>query len=60
MNTIWVLRDVQQAAEKAFKAWIALLGETYPLTHNLKVLQDLLVGLDVDTEAFLELVEYTP
>ena len=23
---------VQQAAEKSFKAWLALLGETYPLT----------------------------
>ena len=25
---------VQQAAEKAFKAWLAVLGETYPLTHR--------------------------
>ena len=33
---------VQQAAEKAFKAWIALLGETYPLTHSIETLLDLL------------------
>ena len=26
---------VQQAAEKCFKAWIALLGQEYPLTHDL-------------------------
>ena len=26
---------VQQAAEKCFKAWIAMLGEEYPLTHDL-------------------------
>ena len=25
---------VEQAAEKLFKAWLALLGETYPLTHD--------------------------
>lgn len=26
---------VQQAAEKCFKAWLAMLGEKYPLTHDL-------------------------
>ena len=26
---------VQQAVEKLFKAWLALLGETYPTPHNL-------------------------
>ena len=25
---------VQQAAEKLFKAWLTLLGETFPATHN--------------------------
>ena len=29
---------VQQAAEKCFKAWIAMLGEEYPLTHDLNKL----------------------
>ena len=27
---------VQQAAEKLLKAWIALLGESYPLTHSIE------------------------
>ena len=31
---------VQQAAEKCFKAWIAMLGEEYPLTHDLGELID--------------------
>ena len=35
---------VQQAAEKSLKAWLALLGETYPLTHNLDTLLDLQHG----------------
>ena len=29
---------VQQAAEKSFKAWLALLGVRFPLTHDLGVL----------------------
>ena len=33
---------VQQAAEKCFKAWIAMLGEEYPLTHNLGELMDVI------------------
>ena len=32
----------QQAAEKLFKAWLALLGETYPMTHDLSELLELL------------------
>jgi HEPN domain-containing protein len=28
----------QQACEKAFKAWLCLLGATYPLTHDLRLL----------------------
>ncbi len=31
---------VQQAAEKAFKAWLALLGQVYPLRHDLDMLLD--------------------
>ena len=42
---------VQQAAEKSFKAWLALLGETYPLTHNIETLVNLLAGRDADVEA---------
>ena len=51
---------LQQAAEKSFKAWLALLGETYPLTHNLETLVNLLAGRDVDMEAHRELTVYTP
>lgn len=51
---------VQQAAEKAFKAWIALLGETYPLTHSIETLLDLLGDRGVAVEPFGSLVDYTP
>ena len=51
---------VQQAAEKALKARLALLGETYPLTHNLEALLDLLEGLGVATEPYRKMVGYTP
>ena len=51
---------VQQAAEKALKARLALLGQTYPLTHNLEALLDLLEGRDVATEPYRGLVGYTP
>ena len=51
---------LQQAAEKSFKAWLALLGETYPLTHNLETLVNLLAGRDVHVEAHRELTVYTP
>ena len=51
---------VQQAAEKAFKAWIALLGETYPLTHSIETLLDLLNDRGVAVEPFGNLVDYTP
>ena len=50
----------QQAAEKALKAWIAALGEEYPLTHNLASLLSVLQGLGADVEGFWELVEYNP
>ena len=33
---------VQQAAEKLLKGWIALLGEVYPLTHDVEELLNLL------------------
>ena len=37
---------VQQAAEKCFKAWIAMLGEEYPLTHDLGKLIDVVRARD--------------
>lgn len=51
---------VQQAAEKSFKAWLALRGETYPLTHNLELLLDRLADQGVATEPFEKLIGYTP
>lgn len=51
---------VQQAAEKSFKAWLALRGETYPLTHNLELLLDRLTGQGLATKPFEKLIGYTP
>ena len=51
---------VQQAAEKLLKAWIALLGASYPLTHSIETLLELLADRGVDTAPFLELNAYTP
>ena len=51
---------VQQAVEKSFKAWLALLGEVYPLTHDLGDLLTLLVTRDGGASRFEELIDYTP
>ena len=51
---------VQQAAEKALKAWLALLGETYPLTHSIETLLELLDDRGATVEPFRNLVDYTP
>ena len=51
---------VQQATEKLVKAWLALLGETYPLTHDLELLFNHLKERGVAASAFLALIEYTP
>ena len=51
---------VQQALEKALKAWLALLGELYPLTHNLKTLLDRLAARGVDVQPWRETERYTP
>ena len=51
---------VQQAAEKLLKAGFALLGETYPLTHDLELLINLLQERGVAASIFSALIEYTP
>ncbi len=51
---------VQQAAEKLLKAWIALLGESYPLTHNIDALLARLAERGVATESFRDLAVFTP
>jgi len=49
----------QQAVEKALKAWIAALGEEYPLTHNIARLLAIVEGQGGDVERFWDFVEYT-
>ena len=51
---------VQQALEKGFKAWLALLGELYPLTRDLKALLNGLAECGADVEAWRETERYTP
>ena len=51
---------VQQAVEKILKAWICVLGSTYPHTHNLEVLMRRLAGRGEEVESFSGLVGYTP
>ena len=50
---------VQQAAEKLLKAWICLLGQQYPHTHDLKKLMALLAAQGVPMEDFAALHRYT-
>ena len=51
---------VQQAAEKALKAWLALLDEKYPLTHSIETLLNLLDDRGAAVEPFRDLIDYTP
>ena len=51
---------VQQAMENAFKAWLALLGELYPLTHSLETLLERLAACRVDVEPWCDTERYTP
>ena len=51
---------VQQGAEKLLKAWIALLGGSYPLTHSIETLLALLAERGAATEPFNDLAAYTP
>lgn len=50
----------QQAAEKLLKAWLALLGFTFPLTHDLDALLDVLGGNEPDAEKYRGLVALNP
>ena len=49
----------QQAVEKNLKAWIATLGQEYPLTHNLARLLALLEEQGAQVGNFWDLTEYT-
>ena len=50
----------QQAAEKLFKAWLALLGRTYPPIHDLSELLSMLIEYRPDAARFDPLIDYTP
>ena len=50
----------QQTAEKAFKAWLAMLGEDYPLTHDLVRLLKMLMEHGTDAERYKPLADYGP
>ena len=49
----------QQAAEKSLKAWLALLGEVYPLTHDLDALIERLSGRNADVGRYRGLTVYS-
>ena len=51
---------VQQAAEKLFKAWLALLGTAYPLIHDLRRLLEILAAHEPDAARFDALIDYGP
>ena len=51
---------VQQAVEKLLKAWLAILGELYPLTHDLHSLLDLLRDRNCRVGTFRALAGYQP
>ena len=52
--------QVQQATEKALKAWIACLGHPYPRTHDLALLCGLISDVGGDPAPFRRLVNFSP
>ena len=50
----------QQAAEKMLKAWLALAGDSFPLTHDLDYLIRRLERQEPEAGRFERLVEYNP
>jgi HEPN domain-containing protein len=51
---------VHQATEKALKAWISALEEQYPRTHDLALLDQLIIDCGGDPTRFLSLENFTP
>lgn len=51
---------VQQAAEKSFKAWLALLDEVFPLSRDLALLSDRVKAIDAQAARFCKLTDYSP
>ena len=52
--------QVQQATEKALKAWIAALEHEYPRTHDLALLCRLVMDFGGDPSPYLSLENFTP
>ena len=50
---------VQQAVEKALKAWLCIKNTAYPATHDLARLLTLLESTGTNVEAFWPLVQFT-
>ena len=57
-EAVWGFQ-VQQAIEKALKAWLYLLEQDPPFTHDLVALFKLLDRAGVDISAFRELARFT-
>ena len=47
----------QQTIEKSLKAWLALLGKEYPLTHDISALLELLRDSGEEVEQYWDLVD---
>jgi len=52
--------QIQQATEKALKAWISSLNHDYPRTHDLALLYSLIRDLGDDPFPFQQLVRFSP
>ncbi len=52
--------QIQQATEKALKAWISCQGQDYPRTHDLLLLCGLISDLGGDPSPFQQLVNFNP
>ncbi len=50
----------QQAAEKALKAWLSLIGVEYPRTHDLSLLLGVLEDHGQAVESLYEMIEFNP
>jgi len=57
-EVIWGFQ-LQQSVEKALKAWLYLLDQDVPFTHNLTLLLQLLQDCGLDVTEFLPLETYT-
>ena len=50
----------QQSVEKLLKAWLAIDGQVFPLTHNLGTLLDALRDHEPDADRFRGLIALNP